>query len=925
MIRVICIFILFLISYKSISQCILKNFNVKNMPCDSRGNFYVSLDFDHSFTVQKFQVTGNGRNYGYFDYSSLPLTIGPLKADCITSYEFAIRDSASTTCFLYKNIGKNCCTDFCKVRILNPVVGTCTGFDYNLKFNLQSFASSGWYDFYYDGKKTTSLSKSEIPVVVPHLMSSPVSTFHSVSVCTSNDKVCCDTLVYSNPCVCNINHLKADVTDCDMGKKLFNVMINFDHTATSDSFKVGGNSMNYGTFAYKDLPVTIKNLAMHPNRSYEILVLDKADAFCFGSYVLGVVDTCKYNCNISNVKIAPLFCNDSTLIIGMELKVTNPGVSGLTLWADGKNSGAFQYEEKEFLIELPKKTCGDSYAIQVTDKIKSSCAASLVYKAESCCKLACKISDVEISEVCNDNGLEYLDVRFMFQGNTDSFLITINDTFARTFSYAALPIRLSNVDQLGKDLKIKIRDKKSDVCEAQILYKVKCEKKLPCSITNFDIKPAVCDSNRNFKADFTFKAVNQLSSQFLLSINEGKPDTFVYGQSQYSSKLLFGDCLTKYRFSISDSKDSMCKATFTFPDNICCEIPCKISDLEVSEVCNDNGLAYLNLAFKYQGNADSFLISINDTFVLQANHKALPLKLYNLDHLGKDIRISIRDQKNNNCLAQTHYTISCVKKLPCKLSQLFVKPAACDITEHFRSDFSFKSENPVSSQFVLIVNSGQPDTFSYESLAYSTKLLSGDCKTKYSFLIKDTKDSLCSTTFEFTDSICCRSCKLSEPEVTYLPCINGKYGVKINFNFKYSHQYFIVKCSDRSDTIVRYADLPLIINNLERVRPYQISIYDSLNTSCTLRFDNIVKDCPSSLDDIIQSPEISFDGVSLKVEPNDISTQGELLIYDIAGKIYLRVKFSGRHELNLTPLLNGVYICKVHINQKSFNKKIIKL
>ena len=69
---------------------------------------------------------------------------------------------------------------------------------------------------------------------------------------------------------------------------------------------------------------------------------------------------------------------------------------------------------------------------------------------------------------------------------------------------------------------------------------------------------------------------------------------------------------------------------------------------------------------------------------------------------------------------------------------------------------------------------------------------------------------------------------------TYLPCINGKYGVKINFNFKNSHQYFIVKCSDRPDTIIKYADLPLIINNLERVRPYQISIYDSLNTSCAL-------------------------------------------------------------------------------------------
>lgn len=735
--RVVYVCFLVLICSESIGQCILKNFNVTNLPCDQRGTFYVVLDFERTGTAKKFLLTGNGRNYGYFDYASLPVTIGPLKADCNTPYEFAVTDSTATSCVLYKNIGKSCCTDFCKIRINNTEFSSCTDFKYDIKFDLLTVASGDLFDLYYDNKKINTFTKSGLSQQVKQLKTSFVNTFHTVSVCAANDHKCCDTITISNPCICNITRVRTDVVDCDAQKKSFNVMINFDHKAASDSFRVGGNSTNYGTFAYKDLPVTVRNLQMHHNRNYEFLVIDKADPFCFGSYVLGVVDSCKYNCEISNVKIAPFFCNDSSVIVGLGLKAVFPGVSGFKVEVDGKSGGQLQYGEKEYLLNLPKKICGQQFAIKVTDNLKSQCATSVFFKSDTCCV-----------------------------------------------------------------------------------------------------------------------------------------------------------------------------------------VPCSISDIRFSEKCNDDGLQYLNLSFEHKGTSDSFLVSINDTLLSRESYKSLPVKLYlkNLDN--KEIKISIRDQKNNDCAAQAQYKIQCVKKPPCKIKNFDVTASGCDSKGSFGANFSFNVDNAASSHFIMSINGLHPDTFAYGQPHYSTKLLNGDCVSKYRFYLRDVKDSLCSATFSFPDTICCGICTMSSPEITYLPCANAKYGVKLNFESNHNHPYFILTISGKPDTIVRYADLPVILKDLERGIPYLVRIRDSLSQSCTLSLGTIMKDCPSSVDYTDLSTAIIFDGVRLKVDFADISAKGEIQIFDITGKMLYRTTFFGRHEIATSLWTTGLYICRLSLNQRVFLKKI---
>ena len=63
-------------------------------------NYYLKINFNcENIGNEGFGILGNGENYGSFEYSDLPVTIGPLVTDGITSYYFVVRDQT------YQNYG----------------------------------------------------------------------------------------------------------------------------------------------------------------------------------------------------------------------------------------------------------------------------------------------------------------------------------------------------------------------------------------------------------------------------------------------------------------------------------------------------------------------------------------------------------------------------------------------------------------------------------------------------------------------------------------------------------------------------------------------------------------------------------------------------------------------------------------------------
>ena len=59
------------------SQRLINGLNVNSGTCNVSGQFFVTINFDHTGASGKFKIQGNGKNYGLFEYSALPVTIGP--------------------------------------------------------------------------------------------------------------------------------------------------------------------------------------------------------------------------------------------------------------------------------------------------------------------------------------------------------------------------------------------------------------------------------------------------------------------------------------------------------------------------------------------------------------------------------------------------------------------------------------------------------------------------------------------------------------------------------------------------------------------------------------------------------------------------------------------------------------------------------
>ncbi|MFZ1298235.1 MAG: T9SS type A sorting domain-containing protein [Saprospiraceae bacterium] len=100
-------------------QCSIRDLRINKSDCDENKNFYVTINFRYSGTSSCFKVRGNGVNYGTFNYTQLPIRIGPLKGDCKTVYEFVVSDCENEACKASKSIGRVCCEEHKREELQN--------------------------------------------------------------------------------------------------------------------------------------------------------------------------------------------------------------------------------------------------------------------------------------------------------------------------------------------------------------------------------------------------------------------------------------------------------------------------------------------------------------------------------------------------------------------------------------------------------------------------------------------------------------------------------------------------------------------------------------------------------------------------------------------------------------------------------------
>ena len=105
-----------------ISECTIFNVYAEASDCDSMGMVMIDIEFDvENQQSMGFNISGNGENYGSFDYGQMYYTVGPILADGETIYEFVIIDNDDNSCSDFTTLGPIECDDITSLNSLNKL------------------------------------------------------------------------------------------------------------------------------------------------------------------------------------------------------------------------------------------------------------------------------------------------------------------------------------------------------------------------------------------------------------------------------------------------------------------------------------------------------------------------------------------------------------------------------------------------------------------------------------------------------------------------------------------------------------------------------------------------------------------------------------------------------------------------------------
>jgi hypothetical protein len=107
------------------SLCNISEVTSERMSC-SEGMFMVMLNA--SFInpgSDGFQVSGNGTNYGNFEYASLPIMLGPFEGDGNRSFEFTMTDLEDPSCNNFTTVDAYNCMEECVMGEVQVSIGDC--------------------------------------------------------------------------------------------------------------------------------------------------------------------------------------------------------------------------------------------------------------------------------------------------------------------------------------------------------------------------------------------------------------------------------------------------------------------------------------------------------------------------------------------------------------------------------------------------------------------------------------------------------------------------------------------------------------------------------------------------------------------------------------------------------------------------------
>ncbi len=274
---------------------------------------------------------------------------------------------------------------------------------------------------------------------------------------------------------CELENPTVDIIECD--SNFYLLQLDVDHNADSTQiFNVFINQDFIGNFYYAELPILIPVDGLVAGSFLNIEVYDEIDPNCAVEIVMILPPCSGANCNLSELQMDQIICNDSLFVAEVSFVAENPNPWGYNVLINGvyytfqpySNSSSIQ----TFTIEFNDPDLGSEILIEIFDEGDINCSVEAVFDLD--CNLPCTIGYPAVTVLdCDEvSGTFAISLDFEYANVASAqFEVHGNATNYGTFAYSELPVVIDGFEGAGDMIfELIVHDAEDESCHSEYAF-----------------------------------------------------------------------------------------------------------------------------------------------------------------------------------------------------------------------------------------------------------------------------------------------------------------------------------------------------------------------------------------------------------------------------------------------------------------------
>jgi len=688
-------------------SCMITAITATQQDCDG-----FTYDIVIDLTVEQpasdsFTLAGNGTIYGSWPYDSLPVTVGPFLGDDESTYSFVAWDKDAADCQAFVALPAANCGPIC--HFSDPALTFVTCISPSLaivEFDIahENMPGPAFNLFYENGSQVGSYLYSSLPITIPLFQVNGAAPI-GLTICDQTNADCCATFsldaIDCTPGNCELFSAIAD-PECTGANFLVHLDFGFDSPA-SDSFTVHGNGLDYGTFAYGDLPITLGPLNGNTGIEWEFVIADSGDPECQTTELLGEYH-CPPPCDVLALLADALLCNgDEAYSLQVEVDIEGEGDHGFSILSPTYYYGSYAYDDLP--VTLPAYEGSGEFYDQVTvcDNDEPGCCATASFEALLCA--GCLIYNLEANpQPCNAENEIYVEINFDYNNvSPDGFEVTGNGNNYGTFLYEELPILIGPFPGDGSTyFEFVVTDVNDPFCFAAVeMGFVDCED--ICELTDPVAEVLECTGNGTFAVvvDFEYQGVS--GTGFDLWANGQFVGAFEYADLPLTILEFPANGLEPDTLTVCDNGDPDCCTSLVFEGPGCaCEIV--EAAYQVLECTSDSTFSVLLEIYAENSPNDFIDVYFDGVFLGFFSYATLPVLVPNVPEGDGEGVMTICINDLGTCCTELVIEQMLCDGPTCHLYDLLAEHGDCNSDSTYLLDIVFDHANLPSDSVAITAN-----------------------------------------------------------------------------------------------------------------------------------------------------------------------------------------------------------------------------